>query len=71
MSETASKWSLLTSHCARRSFCTNNYLMGTDTLTIMAISGHKTERSFRRYLKLGPEQYALRMSTTKFFRLVE
>lgn len=67
MSETASKWSLLTSHCARRSFCTNNYLMGTDTLTIMAISGHKTERSFRRYLKLGPEQYAQRMSTTAFF----
>ena len=27
----------------------------------MAISGHKTEKSFRRYLKLGPEHYASRM----------
>ena len=56
--ESKSKWAMLTSHCARRSFCTNNYLMGTDALTIMAISGHKTEKSFRRYLKLGPEHYA-------------
>ena len=53
--ESKTKWAMLTSHCARRSFCTNNYLMGTDALTIMAISGHKTEKSFRRYLKLGPE----------------
>ena len=68
--ETASerpKWSLLTTHCARRSFCTNNYLSGTDVLTIMAISGHKTEKSFRRYLKLGPEDYAQRMAQTTFF----
>lgn len=68
--ETASerpKWSLLTTHCARRSFCTNNYLSGTDVLTIMAISGHKTEKSFRRYLKLGPEDYAQRMAQTAFF----
>ena len=51
--ESKTKWAMLTSHCARRSICTNNYLMGTDALTIMAISGHKTEKSFRRYLKLG------------------
>ena len=57
---------MLTSHCARRSFCTNNYLMGTDALTIMAISGHKTEKSFRRYLKLGPEHYASRMASSTF-----
>lgn len=63
------KWSLLTTHCARRSFCTNNYLSGTDVLTIMAISGHKTEKSFRRYLKLGPEDYAQRMAQSAFFKL--
>jgi len=65
--ESKSKWAMLTSHCARRSFCTNNYLMGTDALTIMAISGHKTEKSFRRYLKLGPEDCAQRMAQTAFF----
>jgi len=59
----------LTTHCARRSFCTNNYLSGTDVLTIMAISGHKTEKSFRRYLKLCPEDYAQRMAQTAFFKV--
>ena len=65
--ESKTKWAMLTSHCARRSFCTNNYLMGTDALTIMAISGHKTEKSFRRYLKLGPEHYAMKLTKTNFF----
>ena len=65
--ESKSKWAMLTSHCARRSFCTNAILNGTDTLTIMAISGHKTEKSFRRYLKLGPEHYASRMASSAFF----
>ena len=41
--------------------------MGTDALTIMAISGHKTEKSFRRYLKLGPEHFASRMASADFF----
>ena len=65
--ESRSKWAMLTSHCARRSFCTNAILNGADTLTIMAISGHKTEKSFRRYLKLGPEHYASRMASSAFF----
>ena len=65
--EAKSKWTMLTSHCARRSFCTNAILNKADALTIMAISGHKTEKSFRRYLKLGPEDYAQRMAQTAFF----
>ena len=67
LTKSKSKWAMLTSHCARRSFCTNNYLMGTDALTIMAISGHQTEKSFRRYLKLGPEHYTSRMASSVFF----
>jgi len=35
----------------------------------MAISGHKTEKSFRRYLKLCPEDYAQRMAQTAFFKV--
>ena len=38
------KWEMITSHTARRSFATNEYLAGTPTLTIMAITGHKTEK---------------------------
>jgi len=65
--ERKSKWMMLTSHCARRSFCTNAILNGADTLTIMAMSGHKTEKTLRCYLKLGPEHYASRMASSAFF----
>ncbi|MCA6439134.1 MAG: hypothetical protein IM581_04350 [Chitinophagaceae bacterium] len=40
------KWEMLTTHTARRSFATNEFLAGTPALTIMAITGHKTERLF-------------------------
>ena len=35
-------------HTARRSFCTNEYLAGTPSDLIMSISGHKSEKSFRK-----------------------
>ncbi|HET6256442.1 MAG TPA: hypothetical protein VFE32_20370 [Puia sp.] len=43
---------------ARRSFATNEYLAGTPTLTIMAITGHKKEKAFLRYIKLVPSDHA-------------
>lgn len=46
------KWQLLSTHTARRSYCTNAYLQGIPIQDIMAISGHKTEKSFRVYLKM-------------------
>lgn len=52
------KWEVLCSHTARRSFATNEYLAGTPSLTIMAITGHKTEKSFLRYIKLTPNEHA-------------
>jgi Phage integrase SAM-like domain/Phage integrase family len=52
------KWQLLTTHTARRSFATNEFLAGTPTLTIMAITGHKTEKAFLRYIKLVPSDHA-------------
>jgi integrase len=55
---THAKWELLTTHTARRSFATNEYLAGTPTLTIMAITGHKTEKAFLRYIKLVPSDHA-------------
>lgn len=39
------------SHTCRRSFCTNEFLDGTPITLIMAISGHKTEKAFRKYIK--------------------
>ncbi len=49
--ETRPKYAWITSHTCRRSFCTNEYLAGTPTDLIMTISGHKTEKAFRRYIK--------------------
>jgi len=45
------KYAWISSHTARRSFCTNEYLAGTPCDLIMAISGHKTEKAFRIYIK--------------------
>jgi integrase len=56
--EETMKWEKVTTHTARRSFCTNMYLMGVPILTIMAISGHKTEKSFRMYIKASGEEHA-------------
>lgn len=52
------KWELVSSHTARRSFATNAYLQGIPTVTIMAITGHKTEKSFLKYIKVTPKDHA-------------
>ena len=52
------KWELVSSHTGRRSFCTNMYKLGVQTLTIMSISGHKTEKSFLKYIKIQQSEHA-------------
>ena len=52
------KWEMLQSHSARRSFCTNMYLMGVPIPTIMSMSGHKTEKNFKKYIKAGGLEHA-------------
>lgn len=61
------RYELVTTHTARRSFCTNAYLSGMDSHDIMAISGHSTEKNFLKYIKVTPEQRAVKMSKSKFF----
>ncbi len=60
-SKTYKKYELISSHTCRRSFCTNAYLDGIDVQLIMKISGHKTEKAFRRYLKLSSLEAALKL----------
>ena len=55
------KWEMVSSHTARRSFATNEYLTGTSTLTIMAVTGHKTEKAFLKYIKVSKKEEAERM----------
>ncbi|GGM72995.1 integrase [Dyadobacter beijingensis] len=57
-----SKFSLITSHTARRSFATNEYLAGTPSYAIMAITGHRTEKAFLTYIKVTKKQYARQLS---------
>lgn len=55
------KHQLLSTHTARRSFATNAYNAGVPSLTIMAITGHKTETSFLKYIKVTPKEHALKL----------
>ncbi|HLV15601.1 MAG TPA: phage integrase SAM-like domain-containing protein [Xanthomarina sp.] len=52
-----SKHELVSSHICRRTFATNLYGK-IDTLTIMKITGHKTESQFLDYIKITPREYA-------------
>jgi integrase len=42
----------ITSHTARRSFATNAVLAGMDISLIMKITGHATEKEFRKYVRM-------------------
>ena len=53
------KWNLITTHTGRRSFATNSFLKNIPVTTIMKITGHKTESSFYRYLKMSPSENAI------------
>jgi integrase len=52
------KCDLISTHTARRSFATNMFKMGIPTLTIMRITGHKTEKNFLTYIKVTPDEHA-------------
>ena len=55
------KWEMVMTHTARRSFCTNMYLKGIPVPTIMAISGHQTEKNFYKYIKADGMEHARMM----------
>ena len=46
------KWQLVSTHTARRSFATNLYLSGFPAISIMKITGHRTEASFLKYIRI-------------------
>ena len=52
------KWELVSVHTARRSFATNMYQLGVPTVTIMRITGHRTEKAFLTYIKLSEDEHA-------------
>mgnify|MGYP001481521589 CR=1 FL=1 len=58
ITENFEKWELISTHTARRFFASNMYLMGIPTITIMAITGHKAEKAFMKYIKLSKSEQA-------------
>jgi len=61
------KYELISCHTARRTGATLMYLSDIPTLSIMMITGHKTEKAFRGYIRIDSEQNAKKISTNKFF----
>ena len=54
------KYELVSSHICRRTFATYHYGK-MDTLSIMKITGHKTERQFLDYVKIPPKAHAIKL----------
>jgi integrase len=64
---TSPKFKLMTVHTARRSFSTNAYLADIPSISIMKITGHRTERAFLRYIRISPEDNAKKLMQHPFF----
>lgn len=62
------KYELVSSHTARRSGATNMYLAGIPTARIMLLTGHTTEQSFFRYIRIGKEENARTLAEFDFFK---
>lgn len=66
--DTFQKFQLVSSHTARRSFATNLYLADVPSITIMKITGHRTEKAFLKYIRLTQEQNANKLINHPFFK---
>lgn len=67
VTETLPKWKLIGSHTARRTGCTLLYLQGVPSRQVMLISGHRSEASFRRYIRVTEEENARLLMGLDFF----
>lgn len=61
LKHTCMKWEMISTHTARRSFATNMYLRKWDTISIMKITGHSSEKVFMNYIKVSQEENAKRI----------
>ena len=68
--QTVSKHTLISAHTARRSFATNAFIAGVPPIQIMKLTGHKTEASFMKYIKISNEENAKQLQLHSFFNMV-
>ena len=55
-------WECISSHTARRSFASNLYLQGFPPIDLMKITGHRTEKSFLKYIRVSKLETAKRLN---------
>lgn len=63
--DTIPKYDLIQTHTARRTFATNAYIQGIPINFIMSITGHKTEKEFRKYIKIDDLKSAIQFNKFK------
>ncbi len=66
--DTKMKYQRICTHTARRSFATNAFKAGMPAISIMKITGHRTEAAFLKYIKISLEENAVLMADNPFFQ---
>lgn len=61
------KYLHISSHTARRSFASNAFLEGMEVLSIRQLTGHKSESTFLKYIRLDAKQHGQKASKHSFF----
>ena len=62
------KYELIRTHTCRKSFATNAFRQGLSTLSIMKITGHKTETQFFKYVRITEQENASDLINHEFFK---
>ncbi len=64
---TKPKCDWVSTHTARRSGATNMFIAGIQAISIMKITGHRTEKYFLKYIKISQEENAQLLAVHPFF----
>jgi len=67
ITKTYNRYEVVTAHTSRRTFATIAYRSKMPTVSIMAITGHKTQSSFLKYIKVSEDEHADIMETYQIF----
>jgi site-specific recombinase XerD len=67
VSKTQPKYELITTHTARRSAATNMFKAGIPSISIMKVTGHKTESVFLKYINVSERENAMLLMGHEYF----
>ncbi len=68
VNSTKPKYQMISSHTARRTGVCLMYLAGVSVNDIMKITGHRTEKSFKKYLIISKDEAANKMAQMDYFK---